>query len=151
MSPFFLLSIFFFYFFNYRDRPANLITVPRDTAQDALHSTPQCKTCGRLGHRRITHADCLMNPKYLFMAESAALAVPAAPTAPAAPIAPIAPAAPAASPAPAAPPAPGEPRVFGNGKAAIKEEQDDTEYKTLGRMNVACSHCTALHWIEVLI
>ncbi|KAH7054771.1 hypothetical protein BKA57DRAFT_434412 [Linnemannia elongata] len=104
-----------------------------------------------------------MNPKYLFMAESAALAVPAAPaaptapavpaapTAPAAPIAPIAPAAPAASPAPAAPPAPGEPRVFGNGKAAIKEEQDDTEYKTLGRMNVACSHCTALHWIEVLI
>lgn len=82
------------------------------------------------------------------MAESAALAVPAAPAAPAAP---TAPAPPAALAPPAAPAAPAEPRVFGNGKAAIKEEQDDTEYKTLGRMNVACPHCTALHWIEVLI
>jgi hypothetical protein len=69
-----------------------------------------------------------------------------------APSTPADPAAPAASAAPAAPAAPIGPRVFGNDMAAIKEhEQDDTEYRNLGRMNVACSHCGALHWIEVMI
>jgi len=76
-----------------------------------------------------------MNPQNLYLAESAAPAAPTAPTAPT---------------APAAPAAPCDVRVFGNGMAALKE-QDDTQYKTLDRMNVACSHCGALHWKEVLI
>lgn len=40
------------------------------------------------------------------------------------------------------------PRVFGTGLAAAKL-QDDTQYKLLGRMDVECPHCHALHWIEV--
>lgn len=78
---------------------------------------------------------------------------PAAPTAPATFAIPIIPAIPAAPAAPAAAPAvPDAPavRVFGNGMASCKE-QDDTEYKTLDRMNVVCSHCGALHWREVTI
>ena len=90
-----------------------------------------------------------MNPRCLFTAPYIAPAVFAAPAAPAASVF-AAPAAPAASVL-AAPAAPAEPRVFGNGKAAIKEEQDNTAYKTLGRMNVACAYCGALHWIQVLI
>lgn len=39
---------------------------------------------------------------------------------------------------------------FRNVIAAVKE-QDDTEYMTLGRMNLVCSHCGALHWIKVMI
>ncbi|KAF8950580.1 hypothetical protein BGZ46_004430, partial [Entomortierella lignicola] len=39
------------------------------------------------------------------------------------------------------------PNVFGTGLAAVKT-QDDTEYTTLGPMNVVCSHCHALHWTE---
>ncbi|KAK5809422.1 hypothetical protein F5H01DRAFT_280754, partial [Linnemannia elongata] len=82
-----------------------------------------------------------MNPQYAHA--PAAPAVPAAPAPAPAP----APAAPAVTdPAPAAPAAPTV-REFGNGLAAHKE-QDDTVYRTLGRMNVACSHCGALHWIE---
>ena len=67
--------------------------------------------------------------------------------------APIVPAVPSEFAAPAFPApliVPDIPRVFGNGMAAFKE-QDDTKYKTLGRMNVVCSRCSALHWIEVMI
>jgi hypothetical protein len=73
------------------------------------------------------------------------------PSIPTSPIIPVA--APAAAAAPAAPivPAPiADQRVFGNGIAAIKE-RDDTEYKTLERMNVGCPYCGALHWIEVFM
>ena len=100
-----------------------------------------------------------MNPQYAPAAPAAPAAPDPAPTVPAAPDpAPAVPAAPdpAPAPAPAAPAAPAAAapaptvREFGNGLAAHKE-QDDTVYRTLGRMNVACSHCGALHWIEVLI
>ena len=83
-------------------------------------------------------------------APAATPAVPAAITVPAALAAPAIPAAPAAPAAPAIPAAPVEPRVFGKGMAAINE-QDNTEYRALARMNVVCSHCGALHWIEVMI
>ncbi|KAG0366643.1 hypothetical protein BGX24_003610, partial [Mortierella sp. AD032] len=124
--------------------------IPTLTALTAM----KCNTCGQLGHRRITHKNCLANRMLQPNAESTApcaappaalapatLAVPAALTALAVSVAsaaPIAPAPPIAPAIPAIPPAaPIGPRVFGNGMAAINEhEQDDTVYRSLGRMNI---------------
>ncbi|KAH7043152.1 hypothetical protein BKA57DRAFT_441153 [Linnemannia elongata] len=149
-------------------RRANVIALP-DAPQS---SVIKCSACGQLGHRRTTHPDCLVNPQRLLIARpnaytpptvpvaftaSASFTAPAVPpavsTAPAAPAPPDAPApAPPATPSPAPPatPAPPAVRVFGNGLAA-HNEQDDTVYRTLGRMNVVCSYCGALHWIEMLL
>ncbi|KAG0043081.1 hypothetical protein BGZ90_009202, partial [Linnemannia elongata] len=132
---------------------ANVIALP-DAPQS---SVMKCSACGQFGHRRTTHPDCPMNPQRLLTARptaytpptvpvaftaSASFTAPAVPpavsTTPAAPAPPDAPApAPPAtrSPAPPAAPAPPAVRVFGNGLAA-HNEQDDTVYRTLGRMNV---------------
>jgi hypothetical protein len=40
-------------------------------------------------------------------------------------------------------------RVFGSAKAA-NQSTEIVAYKQLGRMNVLCSHCGAMHWVEVI-
>lgn len=127
--------------------PDDPVVLAAPAASVAL-AAMKCNTCGQLGHRRTTHKNCLANRRLQPNAAStttldtasAALAAPAVLGAPVDPVAFAAPAAPAEQ----------LPRVFGNGMAAINE-QDNSEYRTLGRMNVACSHCGALHWIEVMI
>ncbi|KAG0196032.1 hypothetical protein BGX33_002212, partial [Mortierella sp. NVP41] len=73
----------------------------------------------------------LLTTPYVVPAVPAVSAVPAVPDAPAVPVVHAVPAVPVVHAALAAPAV----RVFGNGLAAHKE-QDDTVYRTLGRMNV---------------
>ena len=40
--------------------------------------------------------------------------------------------------------------IFGTGMAAIKK-RDETEYRTLGRINMDYRYCGVLYWMEVII
>jgi hypothetical protein len=116
-----------------------------------------CKSCKKPGHNRVNSKLCSLNP--INQKRRKNLSSPTLPTTAAA-VSVLAPAqAPEYDDLPlaqdqdpideaideASVPAP---RIFGTGKAASSPQQK-TVYKTLGRMNVLCSHCSALHWIEV--
>ena len=86
----------------------------------APHSARKCNGCGRLGHRRTTHADCLVSRYRMIVAES----LPPNPST--VPVAPVAHTAPAASVA-----FTGR-CVFGNGMAVIKEQDLESHYHYKG-------------------
>ena len=76
------------------------ITIELSDGSHSQSSAMRCKACGRLGHHRKTHFDCLMNPQRLLIAGSNAKANapptdPSAFATPAVPAAPYVPAVPA--------------------------------------------------------